>query len=98
MTPPRRRRRDGEPLNQTVGTRGNVPTATGDTSNRVDGGTDEPTHDEIARRAYQLCQARGGEHGREWDDWFQAERELQQPAPHGVVDRILATAGPHAAA
>jgi hypothetical protein len=35
-----------------------------------------PTHDEIARRAYQLFEERGREPGREWEDWFRAEREL----------------------
>ena len=37
---------------------------------------DGPTHDEIARRAYQLFEERGSEPGHEWEDWFQAEREL----------------------
>ena len=36
-----------------------------------------PTHDEIARRAYELFEERGGEPGREWEDWFVAERELR---------------------
>lgn len=35
-----------------------------------------PTHDEIARRAYQLFEERGREPGHEWEDWFRAEREL----------------------
>lgn len=30
----------------------------------------------IARRAYELFQQRGGEHGYDIDDWLQAEREL----------------------
>jgi hypothetical protein len=30
----------------------------------------------IARRAYERCHARGGEHGRDQEDWFAAEREL----------------------
>jgi hypothetical protein len=47
---------------------------------------------------YQLYEARGGDQGREWEDWFQAERELRQPGPHNVVDRILATEEPYAAA
>ncbi|MCU1386195.1 MAG: hypothetical protein JWL71_4892 [Acidobacteria bacterium] len=33
-------------------------------------------NDEVARRAYDLYEARGGEHGRDLDDWTQAEREL----------------------
>ena len=35
---------------------------------------------EIARRAYALFQARGGEHGHDIEDWLQAERELRSPA------------------
>ncbi len=36
-----------------------------------------PTPEEIARRAYELFLARGGAHGQEQQDWFQAERELK---------------------
>ena len=32
--------------------------------------------DLIARRAYERFQMRGGEHGRDQEDWFEAEREL----------------------
>ena len=39
-----------------------------------------PTHDEIARRAYELYEQRGRVHGRDWEDWFQAEGELNQVA------------------
>ena len=35
------------------------------------------THSDIARRAYELYEGRGGEHGHDLDDWLQAERELQ---------------------
>jgi hypothetical protein len=35
-----------------------------------------PTHEEIARRAYELFLARGGVHGHHEEDWLQAEREL----------------------
>ncbi|MBI1734827.1 MAG: DUF2934 domain-containing protein [Candidatus Rokubacteria bacterium] len=38
------------------------------------GGADR---DAIARRAYELFQARGGQHGYEIEDWLQAERELR---------------------
>jgi hypothetical protein len=37
------------------------------------GGVDK---DAIARRAYEIFQARGGQHGYEIEDWLQAEREL----------------------
>lgn len=31
----------------------------------------------VARRAYELYLARGCEHGHDFDDWLQAERELR---------------------
>lgn len=38
----------------------------------------EPRSDEeIASRAYEIYQARGGEHGKALDDWLQAEAELR---------------------
>jgi hypothetical protein len=36
-----------------------------------------PTEEEIANRAYQLFVERGGEHGRDREDWLIAERELR---------------------
>jgi Protein of unknown function (DUF2934) len=98
MSTPSHRRKDREPLNQTVGTLATVPTATGDIPNPVESLAREPTHDEIARRAYQLYEERGGEHGRDWDDWFQAERELRQSTLDDAADRIVATEGPYVAA
>jgi hypothetical protein len=35
------------------------------------------THDEIAEAAYRRYLSRGGEHGRDFDDWVEAERELR---------------------
>ena len=37
----------------------------------------EPSHDEIAKRAYQLFEHRGCVHGHEMDDWVQAEKEIR---------------------
>lgn len=34
----------------------------------------------IARRAYEVYLARGGEHGHDLEDWLQAERELRNTA------------------
>ena len=34
--------------------------------------------DEIAARAYELYESRGGEHGHDWDDWLEAERQLRE--------------------
>lgn len=36
-----------------------------------------PSHEQIARRAYEIFLARGGLPGHEEQDWFQAERELR---------------------
>ena len=35
-----------------------------------------PTHEQVARRAYEIFLARGGTPGNPEHDWFQAEREL----------------------
>ena len=41
----------------------------------------EELRERIARRAYEIHHRRGGQHGSDWEDWLQAEREilLQQP-------------------
>jgi hypothetical protein len=36
-----------------------------------------PSHDEIARRAYEISLQRGSQPGHELDDWLSAEKELQ---------------------
>jgi hypothetical protein len=38
--------------------------------------TSAPEPDEIARRAYDLFVARGGEHGHDLEDWLEAESAL----------------------
>ena len=35
-----------------------------------------PTHDEIARLAYELFERSGAEHGRDLQNWLDAERQL----------------------
>ena len=37
-----------------------------------------PTHEEIAEAAYRRYLNRGGENGRDFDDWLEAERELRE--------------------
>jgi hypothetical protein len=37
---------------------------------------EEPRISRIAKRAHELYMARGGEHGRDIEDWLQAEREI----------------------
>jgi Protein of unknown function (DUF2934) len=39
----------------------------------------EPSHTEIAARAYALYQARGAHDGGAFHDWVRAENELRQP-------------------
>jgi hypothetical protein len=39
--------------------------------------TPNGSDDAIARRAYEIYQARGGDHGADVDDWLQAEREIR---------------------
>jgi len=36
----------------------------------------------VARRAYELFEARGCEHGHDWEDWFRAESELLCPVSY----------------
>jgi len=38
----------------------------------------QPTRDEVARRAYEFYERRGAEPGHDVDDWLQAECELEQ--------------------
>lgn len=38
----------------------------------------EPTEEDIRRRAYQRYLDRGGNHGMDFEDWLQAERELKK--------------------
>ncbi len=35
----------------------------------------------VARRAYQRYEERGYEHGRDMDDWLEAEREVRRAEP-----------------
>jgi hypothetical protein len=71
-----RRRNNREPLNQTADTTATEAIAGGDVPRSVERLAARSTHDEIARRAYQLFEERGREPGHEWEDWFRAEREL----------------------
>lgn len=41
----------------------------------------------IARRAYELFEARGRDHGHDLDDWFQAESELVSPVRFEISEK-----------
>ncbi|MBZ5571543.1 MAG: DUF2934 domain-containing protein [Acidobacteriia bacterium] len=40
----------------------------------------------IARRAYELFEGRGREHGHDWEDWFRAESEVLRPVPITIAE------------
>jgi hypothetical protein len=49
--------------------------------------TREPTHVQIANRAFAIYVARGGQHGHDVGDWFEAKRQLRaelQPKKRAV--------------
>lgn len=60
---------DGDAASQREVGRRNEPAAGGD-------GSQTSRIERIARRAYEISQSRGGEHGRALEDWLQAEREI----------------------
>ena len=60
----------------------NVPMTAGSAS------SDGPSTEAISRRAYELFQRRGGQHGYHVEDWFEAERQLReerQPTSDGAA-------------
>jgi Protein of unknown function (DUF2934) len=46
--------------------------------------TRTPASEDVARRAYELFQARGGEPGHELEHWLEAERELRDERDPGT--------------
>jgi Protein of unknown function (DUF2934) len=42
----------------------------------------ELTHAQIAHRAFEIYVARGGDHGHDMGDWFEAERQLVAEFSH----------------
>ena len=41
-----------------------------------------PSEERIRQRAFEIHKARGGDHGRDLDDWLEAERELLAQQEH----------------
>jgi len=40
----------------------------------------------VARRAYELFEARHREHGHDWEDWFRAESEVLRPVSVAISE------------
>ena len=51
----------------------------------------ESSRDEIAQRAYVLFLMRGGEHGRDVEDWLQATKELTEPKETQAAKEAVST-------
>jgi hypothetical protein len=49
-----------------------------DAGNRLEQVTVTPTDDQIRERAYQRFLERGGQHGHDLDDWYEAVQNLQK--------------------
>jgi hypothetical protein len=45
-----------------------------------------PSREDVARRAYELFEARGAQPGWDLDDWLQAERELSSIRPEDASE------------
>jgi len=50
------------------------------------GALEETIQRAIAYRAYELFEARGGDHGHDLEDWFRAEKELVKPGNIQTMD------------
>ena len=48
-----------------------------------------PTHLEIAGRAFEIFMERGCQHGRNIEDWLQAERELKQQSEGDEIEAAV---------
>jgi len=53
------------------------------------------TSEDVARRAYELFLSRDGQHGRDVDDWLEAERQLTS---NGTPPRLARRSPAHARA
>jgi Protein of unknown function (DUF2934) len=56
-----------------------------DVSQPVHSTATRPTHEQIAERAYQLYEERGGEDGHALEDWLKAELELNEADSRNIV-------------
>ncbi len=59
---------------------------TGPSTTKTEQGSLELTEELIRVRAYHLYEKRGGEHGHDLDDWFQAEAEVVGKKPAAIAE------------
>ena len=50
-------------------------------------GSQELTEEIIRRRAYELFEQRGSEHGHDFDDWLQAEAEVKGSPSSAILEQ-----------
>ena len=46
---------------------------------------DESRMDRIAKRAHEIYEARGGQHGKAMEDWLTAERQIDDEIEHSLI-------------
>jgi hypothetical protein len=49
-----------------------------------------PLDEQIRQRAHEIYLQRGGQDGSDWDDWFQAEQEIQTALDEEGISRMEA--------
>ena len=54
-----------------------MPTATPASAEPVQNGCSPVVHDDVAARAYEIYLSRGAGHGRDVEDWLEAESSLR---------------------
>ena len=87
-TKQQRRRADRSALRRATDS---TPQDEGDLSPAITSAAHQPPESrmsKIARRAHEIYEARGGEHGKALEDWLQAEREIDSElAAEPGIDR-----------
>jgi hypothetical protein len=66
------------------------PAPTRKSTTRGNGASNSASDDDVARRAYEIYQNRGGNHGADLDDWLEAERQLKPGRSDDVTSPINA--------
>lgn len=83
-----RPRQDAAPLKYPVSGRPNTEAPGGNSSAEPTRQPAESRLNRIARRAHEIYEERGGEHGKSMEDWLKAERQIDAEIDRasGIVD------------